>query len=559
MYFMCFKKLFALLLFLYVYFLDDRVFGMGGSMSNPYELVGTSIKPKIVLFTRYNTSNGMSWSLISRRPELTEFKQAIQRDSFSYVTVHGFVTGQENEWARDLKDTILDSHNANVFIVDWSEDNKLVQASVSESLVTAMYVAQLLANFFRRLDLDSSEYQNMHFIGHSIGASIANDAIEKIHHKVGHLTALDPFNKERVLLYDSKFFNHNTSKFFSSTKLQAADFSTVIHSDAHKLGVAYDCGHIDIYLNGGVSQPGCDTNEQYLDSYSKTNCNHEFATKFFKSIGLHELSRADNLSEELQNQIFDSELDKCFPVAYLTNNFESFKSGRHGHCSRRENLNIRSGCVHAGLPGPMVNYEFRPQTSLFDSMYTLLTDSKGGCVYTYRLIVGVKRKHINEERANGFENRIFVRVALSDRPNHSKTIELSNNSTNYFKYNLNFRNQLVTARGIITMTREAQIQNPLDLIKLDYQSILITFNSEVTQAMNPFNNELAHPLHELHYVDVWGLNIDQVLFVVLDYMSHPDFEVRKTRSFLMMQADSQQKNYDYPFFDCFATFSAKKV
>lgn len=515
-----------------------------------------TVNYRLTLFNRRTVNSGVTvllGDLVARNQLLQLMCETILPDSFSYVTVHGFPTGSENEWAHQFKDRILAVHNANVFIVSWSETFLGSKTVLQEDFRVQEIVSNFIANFFNRQAVhDKIDFGKTHFIGHSVGARIANNAVLKINKPVSHLIALDPN-------YDSSgsprvVMRTTTHEYQTSLmRIIGAVFTTVFHSDADNLGTFENCGSVDVYLNGGYDQPGCEDAVVHPDLISVTNCNHEFATKFFKSIALHELAKADNLSQAEQETHFAEEYHKCFPMAYKCDSFDSFTKGHCGSCLSRNNQEARSSCVHAGLPGPLINYTTLPRKTGLISVHALVTDSDGNCMFTYRVIVGIARaSRIRTRRASISDDKVFVRIPLSDRPGHVMTVELTPR-TRY----LTLRGELENQWGVSHLSNIGLTRQMLSRQHLDYRSILVSFKSKFAPGIQPNNNELEEAIRTIKYVDVWGSNFRKVEFVCIDYMSHPDFEVRRAHSFLSTRfgLDNERLGQDSPFIEYFATFN----
>nr|CAD7446358.1 unnamed protein product [Timema bartmani] len=86
-----------------------------------------------------------------------------------------------------------------------------------------------------------------HLIGYSIGAHVAGLVANYVTTgKLGRITGLDP----TILIY----MGNNRSRDLDPTD---ANFVDVIHTGAGILGQWGPNGHVDYYVNGGTSQPGC--------------------------------------------------------------------------------------------------------------------------------------------------------------------------------------------------------------------------------------------------------------------------------------------------------------
>lgn len=540
---------------------------MGGAMSDLTKPIMRPVTVKITLFNRGLSADGISMVIdhvLADEIELIEFDEAIVQNVFSYVTIHGFTTGHENEWAHELKDRILTASNANVFIVDWSENTEFppyLSLPLDNILNYAWIVAQYVASFFNQLDIDNLD--KVHFIAHSIGARIANSAINSIQTLVGQMTALDPYKRDIVPVLDfipgQKKINSNTySEYMSNTILDAPFYSTILHTDTSGLGMDYNCGTLDIYVNGGSQQPGCPELEQDSNLMWATNCNHQFATEFFKSISLHGLADALMLNSDLRTEYFKAEITKCFPMAYQCDTYQAFVNGYCGGCpDRSEDFNAL--CVLAGIPDTMVEYAAPPHIGNISTIYALKTDIDGGCLYSYRILVGVRRRRgIMERPERSLEDRVFVRLSLSDNPSHAKTFELSDRPSHYYLQNTTLMSQFVNHKGMPKLSSKGLDSTTFSPFRMDMRSLLVTFRLKTSNAgIEPSIEEIDRPFEKINLVDVWGKNVRKVQFVAVDYLSHPDFEVREKHSLLFTRQDldKEKQNQDLPFLDYFATFS----
>lgn len=524
------------------YVLSTRDFALSTSKKHEYS--------RITLFNHQTPHDGFTLPIqtsLHRKFE-SELRQAINPSLFNYVTIHGYSTGYENDWAFELKDKILSVHNANVFVVEWfiRYDN----------LFNVSLIAKLISDFFNSLHLSRQQFEKMHFIGHSIGVTIANTAVIAMKHKVGHLTGLDPYTKEIDLMwhpkYDANRAEESTYKFIHCARFTEASFSLIIHTDMNNLGMFHGCGNIDIFLNGGSNQPGSESDIRN-DSHSKTNYNHDFAARFFKSIATYQIAKADNLNSSLQASIFESEINKCFSVAFLCYRFTSFMAGHCGICPERSVEKPLAQCVHAGLPGASVNYstDVPMRTNPYLNTFYTVTDSQADCLFTYRILVGIEKNEVRRLRSLTRDDKAFVRIPLSEAPNHSKTIELSAEFPDQFMINKAFVREFRSVRENLHFDEET-------LSNLNFRSILVTFKSKISASVDLSSEELDEPLIDISLVDVWGENIKAVQFVAIDYMSHPDFVIRKKHSYFLTRNEIDREDTEFSnIFDYHATFSNK--
>ncbi|XP_046388163.1 uncharacterized protein LOC124157471 [Ischnura elegans] len=118
----------------------------------------------------------------------------------------------------------------------------------------------------RRLRFVGSPPQGVHVIGYSVGAHIAGLIANYVGEKrIGRITGLDP----TIIFY----MGSNRSRDLDPTD---ALFVDVIHTGAGVLGQWGPNGHVDFYVNGGTSQPGCTGG-----IYETLACDHQKVTPYF--------------------------------------------------------------------------------------------------------------------------------------------------------------------------------------------------------------------------------------------------------------------------------------
>lgn len=141
----------------------------------------------------------------------------------------------------------------NVILVDWSAlsgrqttDYPLVVACVRST------IAKHVGTFVNSLVEGGVAAQDVHLIGHSLGAQLIGIATEYIEFNVSRVTALDPAGP---------FFDHIASP---AEKLDRDDAIVVdvLHTNSLLLGSEGPDGTVDFYMNGGTAQPKCGNQTQ---------------------------------------------------------------------------------------------------------------------------------------------------------------------------------------------------------------------------------------------------------------------------------------------------------
>lgn len=167
--------------------------------------------------------------------------------------VHGFSDNSEfGVWMKVLKDNFLKLGDFNVIIVDWKHGDKInyVRAVANTRIVGAM-MGVLIKNLCKSFNITEDLF---HLTGHSLGAHIVGYAGKFLDGKIGHITGFDPAGPLfEGLKFPAARLWHTDAKFVEA-----------IHTDAHRsensilgFGMYENCGHVDIYPNGGFNQPGC--------------------------------------------------------------------------------------------------------------------------------------------------------------------------------------------------------------------------------------------------------------------------------------------------------------
>ncbi|XP_012945550.1 pancreatic lipase-related protein 2 [Aplysia californica] len=175
------------------------------------------------------------------------------------VITHGFSDSISVEWMQTLKDEILKVDDANVYLVGWSNGAKapFYYQAVSNLRVVAAEVKAILTQFVAQgLRLD-----DVHVMGMSLGAHLVGEVGRLTAGQIGRITGMDPASPGFEGLNVDVRLDKSDAKFVD-----------VIHTDGEKggaddgvwnklagggFGSFLPSGHVDIYVNGGQDQPGC--------------------------------------------------------------------------------------------------------------------------------------------------------------------------------------------------------------------------------------------------------------------------------------------------------------
>ncbi|GIY11419.1 pancreatic triacylglycerol lipase [Caerostris extrusa] len=156
-----------------------------------------------------------------------------------------------------MKDQMLSLYDYNVIIVNWTNFN---QPPYLLATLNAELIGYQLSYLIKYLEVKKGvDPQNVHLIGHSLGAHLAGSAGQSTPN-LGRITGLDP----AAPLFGPWTLLHRLT-------YTDADFVDVIHSSniTYGYGLHAPLGDIDFYPNGGKKQPQCESlNSKHFKSSS---------------------------------------------------------------------------------------------------------------------------------------------------------------------------------------------------------------------------------------------------------------------------------------------------
>ncbi|XP_014247553.1 lipase member I-like [Cimex lectularius] len=181
------------------------------------------------------------------------------------IIVHGYKVDYLSEGIQKMKNNILDREDANIILVDWQA--KASSSYYPNAAACTKDIGEDLAKFIEFLVRTKVSLENVHLIGHSLGAHVCGFAglmLKKKLGLVGRITGLDPALPNFGVA-------GNDGRLDSSD----AEFVDCIHTCGGLWGVLEPICTSDFYPNGGrVVQPGCHW-------YDFGGCSHSRAHELF--------------------------------------------------------------------------------------------------------------------------------------------------------------------------------------------------------------------------------------------------------------------------------------
>ncbi|KAG6461123.1 hypothetical protein O3G_MSEX012436 [Manduca sexta] len=160
---------------------------------------------------------------------------------------------------KSIKDAYVKYRNVNVITVDWSStaDSIFYNWVANQTITIGAQIAIFLEELKKLYNVSGDQ---IHLIGHSLGAHVMGIAAHQSNLTIGRITGLDPARP--LFEYPSR---DNTEKLDSTD----AKFVDIIHTCGGVLGIESAVGTADFYPNSGIPpQPGCDSIQKIFEACS---------------------------------------------------------------------------------------------------------------------------------------------------------------------------------------------------------------------------------------------------------------------------------------------------
>ncbi|XP_034241771.1 phospholipase A1-like [Thrips palmi] len=182
---------------------------------------------------------------------INDFKTLVDEGGFDpklpvKVIIHGFTNSIRSPAIQLIKNALLESGKYNVIGVDWGRlcRGPWYPGARAHVSGTGAKVAEFLDAL---VDLQLTRPEDVHLIGHSLGAHVAGIAGKSMTKgKLARITGLDPAGPLFQLTDNNGILYRGD-----------ADLVDIIHTNAGYLGKTMHLGNVDFYPNGGHFQPGC--------------------------------------------------------------------------------------------------------------------------------------------------------------------------------------------------------------------------------------------------------------------------------------------------------------
>ncbi|KAM3600820.1 uncharacterized protein V6R79_002984 [Siganus canaliculatus] len=223
-----------------------------------HAIIGTSLKVRLLLYTRQNISCG---ALISHTDLSVQHHHHFNLSKPTAFIIHGYrPTGSPPVWLHNITEMLLKKEDMNLIVVDWNHG--AANVNYFKAVENTHKAAENLTAFIKKMQEHGASLSSIHMVGVSLGAHISGFVGAALNGLIGRITALDPAGPQ--------FTGTSPEDRLDQTDAQFVD---VLHTDIDSLGFRKPLGHIDFYANGGTDQPGCPKTIFSGGSYFK--CDHQ--------------------------------------------------------------------------------------------------------------------------------------------------------------------------------------------------------------------------------------------------------------------------------------------
>ncbi|KAG7212404.1 hypothetical protein KM043_012722 [Ampulex compressa] len=353
---------------------------------NVFPLPREVINTRFILYTNDNPTEGQV--LIVAKDK------SIKRSNFdpkrkTKFIIHGFIDTPLSNWVKEMRNELLRHGDYNVIIVDWAGGSlPLYTQATANTRLVGLEIANLINYLQTNYGLDPND---VHLIGHSLGAHTAGYVGEKLGGIIGRITGLDPA--------EPYFQGMGSHIRLDSTDAQLVD---VIHTDGKSIfflgyGMSQPCGHLDFYPNNGKEQPGCTDLSETTPSLPLTLIRE----------GLEEASRVLVACNHVRaiKLFIESINSKCQYVAHECSNYSSFLRGECFSCKSNSSLSCAIMGYHADTSPALVRRLAMGQdlSSLLGSKFFFSTGKEDPyCRMHYRITISLARPPTAESWVQGF-------------------------------------------------------------------------------------------------------------------------------------------------------------
>ncbi|KAI5639767.1 lipase domain-containing protein [Phthorimaea operculella] len=195
------------------------------------------------LFTRNNPTVSQP-ILLNNAAQLTTTNFSASRRTI--MLIHGWRQDASSDIAAVLVPAFLAVEDVNIIVVDWSAgaSSLLYRVVIANTITSGAAVARFITWLNQASGATLAQY---HIVGHGFGGHQAGIVGRNLGGNVAYITGLNPALVGWV---------NNINRFLPNDGI----YTEVIHTN-YLIGYIEALAQVDFYPNGGISMPGCDSNQ----------------------------------------------------------------------------------------------------------------------------------------------------------------------------------------------------------------------------------------------------------------------------------------------------------
>ncbi|XP_072399474.1 lipase member H-like [Diabrotica undecimpunctata] len=221
------------------------------------------------IFELYTRRNPKEPQILRTNDIAALTKSNIDYGQPTVIFFHGFMDSSHSNNSITFKDAYLHIGDFNIILVN--NERLLAGIDYITAVLNCKPIGKFSAKFIDFLVVQGLQLSSLHLIGMSLGAQIAGLTNKTMKSgKPARVTGLDP----------SGLLFHSLPK---SQKIGIGDgkFVDIIHTNAGFFGDYEAVGNLNIWVNGGMKQPGCFKQPTNVSLFKYVFCSHSTAFKVY--------------------------------------------------------------------------------------------------------------------------------------------------------------------------------------------------------------------------------------------------------------------------------------
>lgn len=245
----------------------------------------------------------------------------------TYFIIHGFLGSSTDKWIESLKDALLQRQDCNVISVNWSAGYSTAEYFLIQPRVRTVgsEVGQFILYLQDAVGLTTDQ---IHVIGHSLGAHAAGFVGKTLNGTLPRITGLDPAGLSFHQADSADRLDRTDAGFVDVIHTHGC--STLLKMWDDCFGIDENLGDADFWPNGGERQPACQEGGDGASSVKDgSSCDHGMAYVLYTESIKYQPSSTHFLARQCASwKYYNNKTCPCgHPVQYMGFNADPRVSG----------------------------------------------------------------------------------------------------------------------------------------------------------------------------------------------------------------------------------------